>query len=505
MDAPRVFHDLILDAVDAESSGGPSCVPSEERPEILFYTGNSLYDACHYELAAKPWRQTIRMDPENATAHNNYALLLDRELGRPEEAEEHYLRALDIDPEDATAHHNYAVLLHTELGRLEEAEDHYQEALDIDSKYFRAHHNYALLLDRELGRPEEAEEHYQEALDIDPENATAHHNYARLLHEKLGRPEEAEEHYLRALDIDPENATAHHNYAGLLHTELGRPEEAEDHYQEALDINPEDATVHHSYAVLLWEELRRPEVAEEHCLKALNINPGYAEAHYSYANLLRELERLEEAEEHLNRALDQWLPAGNVGFALRTVKRLVSIYLRNGNTEAVIEYCDTGLELLDRTDGSPKEFVFFTSRRALAEGDAADTEELYVRGFEAMLYDDSTIAMDLLENAWTRRTDQDSSPSEDETTAAAGIALAALVELHDPDDISHIPSDILDELNPGRIASHSASAVYEQLHDGESTVSPADLRTQAQAHREEGDDVSALECEAMATLLDYLQ
>jgi tetratricopeptide (TPR) repeat protein len=575
MDAPRVFHDLILDAVDAESSGGPSCVPSEERSEILFYMGNSLYKTSHYELAAKPWRQAISQTPGYAEAHHNYALLLKDELGRPEEAEEHYREALSINPEFAEAHNNYAVLLKDELGRPEEAEEHYREALSINPEYAEAHNNYAILLKDELGRPEEAEEHYREALSINPEYAEAHHNYANLLHEELGQPEEAEEHYREALginlefaeahynyanllreelgqpeeaeehyrealSINPEYAKAHNNYANLLKDELGRPKEAEEHYLQALDINSEYAEAHYNYAVLLKDELGRPREAEEHYLQALNINPGFVEAHYNYALLLKdgfgrpeeaeehyrealdinpkdadahynyavllndELGRPEEAEEHLDRALDQWLTDGHIRLALRAVRRLVDIHLRNGDTEAAIEYCDTGIELLDRNDGSPEEFVFFTSRRALAEGDAADTEELYVRGLEAMLYVDSATAMSLFKKAWTARTDHDPSPSEDATTTAAGIAFAALVDFFDPEDASRTAGDILGQLEVDCIAS-PASAVYEQLHDGDSSVSPADLRTQAQAHREEGDDVSALECEAMATLLDHLQ
>ena len=81
--------------------------------------------------------------PVNAPTHNNYANLVDAD--RPKMAEQHYLEALRINPSNAYAHNNYAVLLKN-TGRLEEAEQHYLEALRINPSNFGTQKNYAIYL-----------------------------------------------------------------------------------------------------------------------------------------------------------------------------------------------------------------------------------------------------------------------------------------------------------------------------------------------------------------------
>ena len=100
-------------------------------------------------------------------------------MKRFEEAESHYKEALRINPEYANAHYNYAILL-GDMKKTEEAESHYMEALRINPEYVNAHYNYANLL-KNMKRFEEAESHYQEALRINPEDVNIVGNYAGLL------------------------------------------------------------------------------------------------------------------------------------------------------------------------------------------------------------------------------------------------------------------------------------------------------------------------------------
>jgi Tfp pilus assembly protein PilF len=170
---------------------------------------------------------------EDAATHNNYAVLL-ADLGRQNEAEDHYKKALDLDPENAAAHNNYANLLKGN-DRQTEAEDHYKKALDLDPKYATAHNNYANLL-TDMGRRTEAEDHYKKALDLNPKDAATHNNYANLL--KGGdRQTEAEDHYKKALDLDPKYAAAHNNYANLMRIQ-NRFSEAESKVRTALQLDP---------------------------------------------------------------------------------------------------------------------------------------------------------------------------------------------------------------------------------------------------------------------------
>jgi tetratricopeptide (TPR) repeat protein len=52
-------------------------------------------------------------------------------LGRPEEAEQHYQEAIEIDPDYAEAHYNYANLLIKELGSPEEATGYFEKSVQL--------------------------------------------------------------------------------------------------------------------------------------------------------------------------------------------------------------------------------------------------------------------------------------------------------------------------------------------------------------------------------------
>lgn len=80
----------------------------------------------------------------------------------PEIAAEHYERAIEENPEDAEAHNNYAVLLHAELDEPEGAAEHYQKAIETYPRLAEAQYNYGVLLLND-GRTEEAKDHLEKA------------------------------------------------------------------------------------------------------------------------------------------------------------------------------------------------------------------------------------------------------------------------------------------------------------------------------------------------------
>ena len=96
-------------------------------------------------------------------------------------------------------HYNLTFLLE-QLGRCDEAEEHYKEALRCDPDYTLAHFNLANLFFKS-GRPEEAEEAYREALRCDPDDAFAHFNLAVLLFE-LHKINEAIQEWAEAVLLD---------------------------------------------------------------------------------------------------------------------------------------------------------------------------------------------------------------------------------------------------------------------------------------------------------------
>ena len=67
-----------------------------------------------------------------------------------------------------------------DLGRLDEAEISYKKAIALEPYYTEAHNNLGLVL-KELGRLDEAETSYKVAIALSPEHFEAHNNLGKLL------------------------------------------------------------------------------------------------------------------------------------------------------------------------------------------------------------------------------------------------------------------------------------------------------------------------------------
>jgi tetratricopeptide (TPR) repeat protein len=202
-----------VDSFDEAASAAKP--PGEVTPEEWFLRGVAMIGTAKENTDEEEacYQEALRLRPDLANAHYNYAVLL-QERGDPEGAEEHYLKALRLRPDDADAHNNYGVLL------------------------------------KEKGDAEGAEEHYQEALRLRPDDAEAHNNYANLLKEK-GDVESAEGHYKKALAARPDYATAHYNYAILLRQQ-GHPRKAKRHYEQAFQFAPDDPDIKAAYERRAW-------------------------------------------------------------------------------------------------------------------------------------------------------------------------------------------------------------------------------------------------------------
>jgi len=70
-----------------------------------------------------------------------------------------------------------------ELGKLEEAETSYRKAITLKPDFAEAHNNLGIIL-KELGKLEEAETSYRKAITLKPDFAEAHNNLEITLNEK---------------------------------------------------------------------------------------------------------------------------------------------------------------------------------------------------------------------------------------------------------------------------------------------------------------------------------
>jgi len=227
------------------------------------------------------WRHTLSINDGLQFAHNNLGVVL-FEKGKPEEAMEHYNKALRINPENADAHTNMGVVLFTQ-GKPGLALSRYQEALRIapNRSDVRANMGAALAA---LNRREEALEYLREALKADPANADAHYNMGCMLAYR-GEFNEAAVHYKESLRIRPGFAKLYYNL-GVVLAAQGKTEDAVKQYREALRLKPDFVEAHINLSAILFNQGRKEE-ALFHCREALRISPDNVQARNNLSAMLK--------------------------------------------------------------------------------------------------------------------------------------------------------------------------------------------------------------------------
>jgi tetratricopeptide (TPR) repeat protein len=146
----------------------------------------------------------IERRPDEAGLRDDAAMLY-LELGRPEEAAEHFRRALALKGADAAAHYNLGTAL--TLGRhLDQAEYEYRQALRIDPAYANAHNNLGNVL-LAAGKSGQAVAEFREVVRLQPQSAMAHGNLAAAL-AAAGEYGEAVEEVDAALKLKPQEPLA---------------------------------------------------------------------------------------------------------------------------------------------------------------------------------------------------------------------------------------------------------------------------------------------------------
>jgi tetratricopeptide (TPR) repeat protein len=147
-----------------------------------------------------------------------------------------FRHAVAVTKNNATAHINLGVALERQ-NRRPEALIQYQEALRIAPNSVHAHNNLGNFLD-EMGKPDEALAQYREALELNPRAPLAHDNLGTLL-VKLSRFDEAMSQYAQAVQLDPGDFRPHYLMGKAL-LKQGRDAEALGKFREALQLDPHD-------------------------------------------------------------------------------------------------------------------------------------------------------------------------------------------------------------------------------------------------------------------------
>jgi pentatricopeptide repeat protein len=123
-------------------------------------------------------------------------------LGKSDEAQAYYRKALALDPGCASAHFNLAITF-AQAGAFGEAESHFRQALP-GKPSAETHNGLGFVLVRQ-GREDEAVTEFRKAIAADPHFVPAYNNLAEAL-VKRGKLEEAEHYYRLSLAEKPSPA-----------------------------------------------------------------------------------------------------------------------------------------------------------------------------------------------------------------------------------------------------------------------------------------------------------
>ena len=180
----------------------------------LYLAGNALIDqgdlaAAIDKLAAGYHDQPSR----DAQAMCSLGVAFQKR-GQPELALEQYQSALRIDSENASAHNNLAAL-YLAQGRWSEAASHLERAIRINPHYAKAYHNLGVAYTKQ-SKWTEAIDSFQRAAEVDPD-LPAHRDLGNS-YQAQGSFHLAVLHYRRALRLDPTFLTTANKLSWLLST-----------------------------------------------------------------------------------------------------------------------------------------------------------------------------------------------------------------------------------------------------------------------------------------------
>jgi len=266
----------------------------------------SWISAGNWENSYKLFGKTLSVDAKNPRALNNYAVAL-VELGRFNEAEDAFTKAIWMWPNYAEAHNNLGVTLMRQ-GKDRVARTHMEIALKIKPDYDKAFNNLSILA-RRTGDLDAAIRYARQSIQFEPQLLEGHFNLAIALadkglydeaikelnfllsqnqrdaealsalgfaYDKKGEFETAVRYHQDAIRLDPDFEEAHKNL-GDVYLHMGRMEDALHAYKRAAEISPMYAEAQNNAAVLL-NALGNQEEALKRFEMALKSDPDYVEA-----------------------------------------------------------------------------------------------------------------------------------------------------------------------------------------------------------------------------------
>lgn len=303
------------------------------------------------------YRKVLSLDPQHVDALMNLGVDIgDRNAA---EAKPLFLRAIRIAPENANVHLNFALLLKRQAEETASLAE-FQEAVRCDPNLLEARRQMVSILAAQHQWTQVMAE-CREILNREPEDAPTRYTLAqaliRLHSEEEGKKEldrvvalrkQAQEQqdaqglqnegirHLRAGEaqaalkplrsaLDLNGSAANHMYLGLALVGTEDVDAGVRELKTALELEPGNAQAHLNLGSV-YLQTGQESSAKSEFERALELDPWLAEAHNNLGMLLAKSEKFNDAEQHFRLAVElepQFLDAEfNLGLALRNLNRI---------------------------------------------------------------------------------------------------------------------------------------------------------------------------------------
>lgn len=253
----------------------------------------------NYDAAVDAYEEALELNPNYATAHHWYALLL-RDLGRSEESIRQIERALELDPLSLIIN-MAAGALYEGTGNTDQAVEHYEKALELNPMFINARAQLATLK-HVAGDFEGAEKDLKLNIEHHPEDDRVYENYGQFLR-FTGRPQEALAQFEKAASLNPNSLSALSGMASIYEM-LGDWDKAGELFKHRMMLAPDDANGYFEYASHLLAVNRAPE-AINLLNRLFERFPNHPAQPLSQGSILVYAGQFDEAITSLNEALDK--------------------------------------------------------------------------------------------------------------------------------------------------------------------------------------------------------
>lgn len=322
-----VHHHLAGSLKSAEKEYREILRIDPQYSDALHLLGVIRHQERHHSTAVELISRAIALKPDSVRYHKTLGATF-LEMGRLEEAEGSYRRAVTMNPSHAESWYHLGHILHRRL-QIQEAASCFRRALQIQPNHLESRFELANAL-KTKGKLEEAIECYQEILASHSNLPEVHFHLGNVLR-LSNRPQDAVGCYRRVMELQPESIKAINSLA-ITYQILSDHEKAAYYFQQVLKLRPDSVSTQNNLGNSLLQ-MERVEAAAVCFRKALKNNSDSLEARLSLSRLLHDRGNFKEATTGYRRILqthpedaDVLTHLGNVLLDQQCVKDALDCY-----------------------------------------------------------------------------------------------------------------------------------------------------------------------------------